>query len=59
MSNRIGTMSTDRCPRCRARVMVNALGNRWCSKDECDYHIRDGKQVNPIVVMELNRKHRV
>lgn len=38
-----GVMIYDKCPWCDARIMKNAVGNKWCSNMACDYHIRDGK----------------
>jgi hypothetical protein len=51
---RLGTMHpTDRCPIDNNRIMVNAVGNRWCTGDDCEYHVRDGQLVTAAYVKRL------
>ena len=40
-----GAMIYEQCPYCKARLMKNAVGNKWCSNMACNYHIRNGKQA--------------
>ena len=33
----IGEFSDKKCPKCGASLLINKLGDLWCSFPECDY----------------------
>jgi hypothetical protein len=35
-----GTITDERCPWCKRRLMTNPAGAKWCSNTECEYHVR-------------------
>jgi len=39
--NLVGDLIEKRCPKCRAQLFGNAVGDEWCSNPECDFGLED------------------